>query len=69
MPKEELPARPSLPWRVGSSLIIGATGLLARTFFVGLNKGQVHGLDRFLELLDERSDIHGRQRGLVTGML
>ena len=58
---------PSLPWRAGSSLIIGISGFLARMFYMGLNNVEVHGLDRFLELLERRKDIEGRERGLLTG--
>ena len=34
----------------------------------GPNWQEAHGLDGFLELLDRRADINGRQRGLITGM-
>lgn len=30
---------------------------------------EVHGLDRFLELLDERDNVEGRERGLITGKI
>ena len=33
---------------------------------MGLNNVDIHGLDRFLELLDRRKDIEGRERGLLT---
>ncbi len=29
---------------------------------------EVGGLDRFLETLDKRGDVHGRERGLSTGL-
>ena len=31
------------------------------------NTQDTHGLDGFLNLLDERADITKRQRGLITG--
>lgn len=33
----------------------------------GLSHAEVHGLDEFTKLLDERADIDGRTRGLLTG--
>lgn len=59
--------QPSLPWRLGSSLVMGLTGAICRVVMFGANKTEVHGLDRFLELLDEKRDIDSRQRGLITG--
>lgn len=61
-------SRPSLPWRVGSTVIMGITGSLSRLFMFGANTTQVHGLDGFLELLDKRVDVQNRQRGLITGL-
>ncbi|KAF2150074.1 hypothetical protein K461DRAFT_245377 [Myriangium duriaei CBS 260.36] len=66
MPGDELPAQPSLLWRGGSAFIVGATGLLCRSFLLGLNKLEVHGWDKFSELLKSREDVEGRQRGLIT---
>ena len=43
-------------------------GTLTRAFMHGPNWQDAHGLDGFLELLDKRADIDGRQRGLITGM-
>lgn len=60
-------SQPSLPWRIGSSLIMGVTGALCRVFLFGANKTEVHGLDGFLKLLDQREDISSRTRGLITG--
>jgi hypothetical protein len=34
-----------------------------------LNKTEVVGLDRFLDTLDRRKDVEGRERGLITGMV
>lgn len=62
------PAMPGLPWRVSSSLIMGFTGSISRGFLYGLNRIEVFGLDRFLETLDKREDVDGRERGLITGL-
>lgn len=59
--------QPSLSWRIGSSITMGAIGVLSRLFMFGANKTEVHGLEDFLELLDEREDINSRKRGLITG--
>ena len=57
----------SLPWRVGSSTVIGITGALTRIFMNVFNTQNTHGLDGFLGMLDERANIDKRQRGLITG--
>ena len=62
------PDQPSLPWRVGSSLIMGVAGAISRVIMFGANTTEVHGLDRFLDLLDQRRDAAQRERGLVTGL-
>ena len=58
---------PSLPWRFGSATVMGVSGFLTRTFMYGANSMETHGLDGFLNLVDERQDIDKRQRGLITG--
>ncbi|KAI0393639.1 acyltransferase [Xylariaceae sp. FL0594] len=58
--------RPSLPWRMTSSLVMGLTAGLSRVFLYGLNTVEVTGLDRFLAILDERKDVEKRQKGLIT---
>ena len=63
------PPLPSLLWRAGSTAIMGFVGTLTRAFMHGPNWQDAHGLDGFLELLDKRADVGGRQRGLITGML
>lgn len=68
MHPDEQPAAPSGPWRAASSLTMGAVGLLCRGFLLGLSRTEAHGLDEFLGLLDERRDVAGRERGLITGM-
>ena len=62
------PLSPSLLWRASSTTVMGIIGTLTRVFMHGPNWQDAHGLDGFLELLDERADIDGRQRGLITGM-
>ncbi|KAI1419837.1 acyltransferase [Xylaria sp. FL1777] len=61
-----LQARPSLPRRVTSSLIMGLTASLSRVFIYGLNSVEVTGLRGFLDILDKRKDADKRQRGLLT---
>jgi monolysocardiolipin acyltransferase len=46
---------------------MGVVGLLCKGF-LGFNKVETHGMEGFLKLLDEREDVTGRQRGLITGM-
>lgn len=47
---------------------MGITGSISRLFMFGANTTEVHGLDGFLELLDKRSDVRNRKRGLITGL-
>ena len=63
------PAPPSLPWRIGSSTVMGVVGSLTRAFMYGLNRTETHGLESFLEVLDNRKDVDQRERGLITGEL
>ncbi|RDW65299.1 hypothetical protein BP5796_09991 [Coleophoma crateriformis] len=60
------PHSPSLPWRLTSSFVMGLAGSLSRGFYFGLNNMEVIGLDRFLQTLDARKDVEGRERGLIT---
>jgi monolysocardiolipin acyltransferase len=64
---DEQPAAPSAPWRAGSAFVMGAVGLLCRGFLM-MSKTETHGLEKFVKLMEEREDVEGRQRGLVTGM-
>ncbi|KAK5453021.1 Lyso-phosphatidylcholine acyltransferase [Exophiala xenobiotica] len=57
---------PSLFWRTASYQTILATSAVARAFLYGLNKTEVHGLPRFLEILKSRSDYRTRRKGLLT---
>jgi monolysocardiolipin acyltransferase len=59
--------QPSLSWRMTSSLVMGLTASLSRVFLYGLNTVEVTGLQRFIEILDQRKDIVKRQKGLITG--
>lgn len=59
---------PSARWRRASTVTLFFTGGLAKLFLkTGTAKNEVHGLEAFVKLLDERSDVAGRQRGLLTG--
>lgn len=60
------PQGPSLPWRVTSSLVLGVSSCISKAFLFGLNKTEVYGLQRFLDILDSRADPAKRQRGLIT---
>ncbi|KAF2448993.1 hypothetical protein P171DRAFT_352541 [Karstenula rhodostoma CBS 690.94] len=62
---EEQPAAPSAPWRAGSSFVMGAVGLLCRGFLM-MSKTETHGLEKFVKLMEEREDVEGRERGLIT---
>jgi len=68
MATDELPTQPSLAWRAGSSFVTGSVGFLCRSFLLAFNRLEVNGWDKFQKVLDERSDVEGRTRGLVTGM-
>ena len=63
----ELTSQPTLPWRAGYVGTLGLVGSLTKAFMYGLNVFEVHGLDRFLALLESRKDVERRQRGLITG--
>ena len=58
---------PSLRWRAGSTATLLFTGTLAKLFLNLGAKADVYGLDGFVKLLDERTDVQGRKRGLLTG--
>lgn len=68
MRPDEQPEAPSTPWRAASAFTMGAVGLLCKGFLSGLSRVETHGMDDFLQLLDEREDVGARQRGLITGM-
>jgi hypothetical protein len=58
---------PSLRWRAGSTATLLFTGTLTKIFLNVGARADVHGLDGFVKLLDARSDIPDRERGLLTG--
>ena len=57
---------PSFFWRSASYQTILFVSFLSRAFLFGLNKTEVTGLPRFLELLKARADYKTRRKGLVT---
>ena len=67
MPLEDSPLAPSLPWHASSAVVLGVSGMLCRAFLYGGNRVKINGLDGFLNLLDKREDVEGRERGLITG--
>jgi hypothetical protein len=68
MPAEEIAVPPSLQWRAASTLTIALTGLASKAFLTLACTKEVHGLDGFVKVLDERKDVEGRERGLLTGI-
>ena len=69
MADSDEPLPPSLPWRIGSVMVMGGIGTLVRTFMNIPNTQRAHGLDKFLDLVDDREDVGRRKRGLITGRL
>lgn len=67
MAAKERPYQPPFPWRLASAATFGTVGFLSRSFLYALNKTEVCGLERFLEILDSRRDEKKRTRGLITG--
>ena len=57
---------PSFFWRSASLQTILFASTLSRFFLFGLNRTEVNGLPRFLDLLRSRQDYKSRRRGLVT---
>ncbi|KAF2100918.1 hypothetical protein NA57DRAFT_65256 [Rhizodiscina lignyota] len=66
MPDEDHPERPSVLWRGASTLTTTVVGAFARTFLFTFCKLEIHGLEAFIDLLESRWDVNGRQRGLIT---
>ncbi|KEF52141.1 uncharacterized protein A1O9_11767 [Exophiala aquamarina CBS 119918] len=58
--------QPSFVWRGASYQTMLAVSTLCRAFLYGLNRTQVNGLPRFLDLLKSRCDPKTRRRGLLT---
>ena len=69
MSSEDAADIPPLPWRLASSIVMGLDGSVSRAFLQVGNRLEVEGLNQFLDLLDKRKDVEGRERGLITGML
>lgn len=63
----EDPLPPSLPWRIGSTVVVAFTGTITRIVMNVPNSQKAHGLEGFLKLVDSRADVDVRQRGLLTG--
>lgn len=63
---EPAPMEPSLVWRTGSSAVIGIIGSMSRAFLYALNDIESPGLERFLQILEDRKDVNKRTRGLLT---
>ncbi|KAI9840766.1 MAG: hypothetical protein M1838_003921 [Thelocarpon superellum] len=66
MAHQPRPERPGLVWRVGSSIVMAVTCFLMRFLLYGANRTSVEGLDGFVRILDQRSNVDGRERGLLT---
>lgn len=66
MRPEDQPEAPSGSWRAASMITMGAVGLLCKGFLAGLSKVETHGMNEFLQLLDQREDPAKRERGLIT---
>lgn len=60
------PESPSFFFRSASYQTILLVSTLSRLFLYTLNRTEVHGLPRFLDLLKSRSDYRTRRRGLLT---
>lgn len=67
MAAEERPYEPPVLTRATHNFIVGTVGALCRSFLFGLSRTEVHGLEQFQALVDERSDPRNRERGLITG--
>jgi hypothetical protein len=65
---DEPPSPPSLTWRTASTATIAFMGLACKGFLsIATKKTEVHGLDGFVKVLEEREDVAKRERGLLTG--
>ncbi|KAH8837412.1 hypothetical protein MCOR27_008338 [Pyricularia oryzae] len=60
------PQQPSLTWRNTSSILIGLSVAVSKGFLYGLNKVETIGLERFVELIEQRRDVKKRTKGLIT---
>lgn len=54
-------------WRIASTATLAFAGFLSKGFLSVATKSTVtEGMDEFVELLDKRRDVEGRERGLIT---
>ena len=67
MVAEETPYDAPMLQRIASNTTIGVVGFLCRSFLYGFSRTEVHGLEGFIQLVDDRKDAVGRGRGLITG--
>jgi hypothetical protein len=67
MAAEERPYEPPAFTRAIHNVTMGTVGFICRSFLYGLSRTEVHGLEAFQKLVDERSDPERRERGLITG--
>jgi monolysocardiolipin acyltransferase len=67
MPAEEIYVPPSLQWRAASTATLALVGVASKAFLAFGCTKEVNGLDGFIKVLDERRDVEGRERGLLTG--
>jgi monolysocardiolipin acyltransferase len=67
MAADERPYEPPAVTRAIHNVTMGTVGALCRSFLYGLSRTEVHGLEAFQRLVDERSDPRRRERGLITG--
>ncbi|TLD14317.1 uncharacterized protein PgNI_04762 [Pyricularia grisea] len=63
------PQQPGFTWRNTSSMLIGLSVAVSKGFLYGLNKVETIGLERFVELLDQRRDVQKRTKGLITAII
>lgn len=69
MAAEERPYEPPAVTRAIHNATVGTVGFLCRSFLFALSRTEVHGLEHFQALVDERGDPRNRERGLITGRL
>jgi monolysocardiolipin acyltransferase len=67
MAAEERLYEPPATTRAIHNVIMGSVGFICRSFLYGASRTEVHGLEHFQALVDERSDPKKRERGLITG--
>jgi monolysocardiolipin acyltransferase len=68
MPADDIAVPPSLQWHAASTATIALCAVACKAFLALACTKEVYGLDGFVKVLDERRDIEGRERGLLTGI-